>query len=272
MQQRFDVAIVGGGIVGLAHAWMAAARGLRVVLFERSPRAQGASIRNFGMVWPIGQPMGQAYATAYRSRLLWLALAEQAGVWVDACGSLHVAHRADELAVLEEYVALTHHSQTETRLWSADEVLRRTPAALPRGLLGGMWSPSELAVNPPQAIAQLPGWLARQHRVQCEFSTAITQLGDSRLVAADGRQWHAERIVICSGIDFQTLLPEVFQGSELRLCKLHMLRTVAQTANWRIGTHLASGLTLRHYAAFAACPSLAALQQRVREETPELDQ
>lgn len=63
-----DVLIVGGGIVGLAHALAYAKRGLKVVVFERNLQAVGASIRNFGMVWPIGQPEGNLYNRALKSR------------------------------------------------------------------------------------------------------------------------------------------------------------------------------------------------------------
>ncbi len=67
MQLRADVAIVGGGVLRLAHAYAAARRGHRVVVFERNPRAAGASARNFGMIWPIGQPSGEMHTMAMRT-------------------------------------------------------------------------------------------------------------------------------------------------------------------------------------------------------------
>ncbi len=148
MNTEFDVAIVGAGIVGLAHAWRAAERGLRVIVFERSSRACGASVRNFGMIWPIGQPSGQLQSLALRSRQLWLQLAERSGVWLDACGSLHLAHRPDELAVLEEYCDLAETSVDRPRMLTPEETLHRSTAANPEGLLGAMWSSTELCVNP----------------------------------------------------------------------------------------------------------------------------
>ena len=62
----------GRGFSGLAHAYQLARRGRRVIVFERNPRAIGASVRNFGMLWPIGQPLGPLRRLAMRSLQIWL--------------------------------------------------------------------------------------------------------------------------------------------------------------------------------------------------------
>lgn len=270
-ESTYDVAVVGAGIVGLAHAWMAARRGYRVALFDRSQWAHGASIRNFGMVWPIGQEPGAPAEIALRSRELWLELAEQSGLWINPCGSIHLAHRDDELPVLEEFCSLAEGSGLSVQLLSSQEVLAKSPAVNPSGLLGGLWSDTELCVNPRQAIAQTPGFLREALGVATHFNTLITSVTEGTLAASDGRTWKADRIVVCSGSDFQTLFPDVFASAGLKRCKLQMMRTDSQPDEWRIGPHLASGLTLRHYRSFAACPSLAVLQARIARESPELD-
>lgn len=265
------VGIVGAGIVGLAHAWMAAERGHRVRVFERSTQAQGASIRNFGMVWPIGQPPGALHQTALRSRARWLQAEEQAGVWVNRCGSLHVAQRDDEQAVLEEFAALAPGLGYESRWLTAAEVRALTPAADLPTLCGGLFSPTELGVNPGEALRGLAAWLAAAYHVEFRFQTAVVAAETGRLTLADGSRYECDRIVICSGSDFETLFPERLAAAGMKRCKLQMLRTVPQPAGFQLGPHLASGLTLRHYRNFEVCPSLPALCRRVAEETPELD-
>lgn len=266
------IAIVGAGIVGLAHAWAAAKQGHRVLVFERQPRAQGATVRNFGMIWPVGQPAGETLNVALRSRKMWLRLARDAGVWVNPCGSLHLAHREDEYQVLREFCAASAAGPRNCRLLTKEETLALSPAANPSGLLGSMHSPHELCVNPRNAAAQIATWLQKRYGVEFHWSTTITQVDETHLSAADGRYWPVARTLICSGSDFEALFPHVLADSGLKRCKLQMLRTHQQPHAWRLGPHIASGLTLRHYTSFQGCPTLAALRERVATETPELDQ
>jgi FAD dependent oxidoreductase TIGR03364 len=269
MKRQADVAVIGGGIVGLAFAWTAARAGRSVVLFERDRQAQGASVRNFGMVWPIGQSPGTAHARALRSRELWRELAGQAGIALDPVGSLHLAYQADELAVLEEFVERSSDLGFDCGLLTPEETLRRSPSVQPVGLLGALWSPTEACVDPRQAIATIPGWLAETHGVQLRYGSQVLSIEMPEVRCADGESWEVEQAVVCGGADFRTLFPEAFVGSGIRLCKLQMMRTKAQPNGWRLGPMLAGGLTLGHYSAFQVCPSLAALKRRFAETMPD---
>lgn len=271
-----QVAIVGAGILGLAHAWSASERGHQVTLFERDAAACGASIRNFGMIWPIGQPAGEMHDVALESRERWLRLAAEKATWVDRCGSIHLAHRADEWAVLEEFAAKSPELHVECKLLTAREVQDRTPAANPAGLVGGLFSSTELCVNPRAAIPRIAAWLTERFDARMLFGTVVRAVDASaagvELTTADGTKRRFDRAVVCGGVDCRRLFPDACAASGVRLCKLQMLKTCPQDGGWRIGPHLASGLTLRHYRNFEVCPSLPKLKQRIAGETPELDQ
>ncbi|MCI0389704.1 MAG: TIGR03364 family FAD-dependent oxidoreductase [Acidobacteria bacterium] len=271
MELQFDDAVVGAGITGLAHAYHLAMRGRRVIIFERSPLpagAVGASIRNFGMIWPVGQPAGEMYELARRSRELWLNVLQASGLWSEITGSLHLAYHDDEAAVLREFTIAAPKNGFDCQWLDPPQVLSKSPAVKPAELRGAMWSPIEVCVDPREVIAQLPAWLSREYKVRFAFGRAVTAYDNGRLMTGT-EQFVADNLYVCAGDDLQTLFPTVFHDSGLIRCKLQMMRTHPVGNGWRIGPMLAAGLTLAHYKAFQGCPSLPTLKKRLADEMPD---
>jgi glycine/D-amino acid oxidase-like deaminating enzyme len=93
--QLFDLAVVGGGVMGLAHAFIAAKAGKRVAVIERDARANGASIRNFGFITVTGQERGDSWRLARRTRDIWAEVADAANITVEQRGLLLTARSAE---------------------------------------------------------------------------------------------------------------------------------------------------------------------------------
>jgi FAD dependent oxidoreductase TIGR03364 len=264
---KYDDAVVGAGILGLAHAYHLARRGRRVVVFERSPEACGASVRNFGMIWPIGQPAGKRHEIALRSRAIWLEVLRAAQLWHDPVGSLHVAYHEDEAAVLREFVASGPAQGYSVELLSPSQALTKCPALRSEGLRCALWSPIEVCVDPRQVIGRLPAYLHGEWGVDFHFDHLVTGFENGQ-VRAQGRTFAADRLWVSAGDDLQTLYPDELARLGLVRCKLQMMRTQAYGNSFRLGVMLAAGLTLGHYPAFQQCSTLPALRERFRRELP----
>ena len=261
--------VVGSGIVGLATARALALRGFSVKVFERSGQAVGASIRNFGMVWPVGQPAGKLYERAIRSRDIWKAAAAAAGIWYDPVGSLHLAYHADEWQVLQELDAEYRREGRPVRLLDKAATLAISPAAVPQHLLGSLYSQDEVIVDPREAIAGLPAYFAASLDIAFFWNKCVTYISEQTVYVGNDEAHQADLVFICSGADFETLYPEQFTRFALTKCKLQMMRLVAQPDGWRIGPALCGGLSLIHYAGFKAAPSLQDLQKRYAAQMAE---
>ena len=268
--ESFDIAVIGGGVIGLAHAY-AAARQLgpsgKVVLIERNVYAQGASIRNFGMLWPVGQPIGYRRDIATQSRDIWHGLLKESGIWHQETGSLHVCYHDDEAEVVHEYLAAV---DDEIVKWvDGAECLKMSPCLVQTGLRGGLYSASELQVDPRVVIREIPGHLANAHGVTLMFGqTALGISDDGTITLASGETLKARHTFVCSGHDIRNLFPGALDAAGLVPCKLQMMRTEA-LPGFDLGPMLAAGLTLTHYESFSSCPTLPALKARYAKEWPE---
>jgi D-hydroxyproline dehydrogenase subunit beta len=267
---RYDDAVVGAGIVGLAHAYHLARRGRRVIVFERNARASSASVRNFGMLWPIGQPFGPLRRLADRSLQCWLEVLDASGIWHEQTGSLHLAYRDDEAQVLREFSRESLDRGEPVEVLGPADVASRAKAVVQDGLCLAIGSRREVCVDPREVVARLPEWLSHRYGVSFQFGRTITGV-DLPGVYSGQEKWSASRLWVCCGDELGLLFADTLQKTGLVRCKLQMMRSQPFGDSWRIGPMLAAGLTLRHYSSFRNCPTLPALKQRVAEESPWLD-
>lgn len=260
--KRYDLAVVGAGIVGLAHALAAARLGLSVVVVDRDHQANGASVRNFGFVTVTGQQRGECWHRARRSRDVWADLAPRAGIAVVHRGLSVVARRPEATAVLEAFLATemgegcTLHTPAAAR--------NAYPVFAPEACAGVLWSPHDLRVESREAIPLLATYLAASLGVTVLRGTAVTALTENGLATSAG-PIHAARTIVCPGEDFLTLLPERIERYALVKCKLQMLRAELPGSTLLPGAVM-TDLSLARYLGYAELPAAAPLLARLKRE------
>ncbi len=273
MPASYDLIIVGAGALGAFHAYFALRRGQRVLLLERDGRPRQATVRNFGQLVASGMAEGEWFEYGRAAQATYRAIQAEYDISVRATGSLYVASSAAELQVLAEkqarYAALDYPSQ----LLNPEECRRRLPALRADYCAGGLLFAQELTVEPDQLIHRLLAYC--QARWGLAYRPATPALGveataDGCVVAgAGGARYRAGRVLVCGGHDVRTLFPEVLAQSDLQLVKLQMLAT-APLPQVRLPGAVLTGLSIRRYPAFRACPSFAEL--RAEDVDPALRQ
>ncbi|NBB69873.1 MAG: TIGR03364 family FAD-dependent oxidoreductase [Alphaproteobacteria bacterium] len=270
MERSFDLAVVGAGIVGLAHALAAARKGLRVLVLDREAEAIGASVRNFGFVTVTGQAAGETWRRALRTRDVWDEVAPRAGIPIEQRGLVVAARRPEAMAVLEAFKA--GEMGADCALLTRAEATARVPALRAAALEGALWSPHERRVESRTAIPRLAGWLEAAMGVTIHRSTHVHAAGAGRLETSRGR-FTAERIVVCPGDERLALFPERFAALGIARVRLHMMKVMPAAPAPHLAAAVMSDLSLVRYLGWAALPAAAALARRLdREEAGKLAQ
>ena len=260
--------VVGAGILGLASAKALAEKGYKVKVIERSQFSLGASVRNFGMIWPVGQPDGSLYNRAVRTKEIWLDYLNTMQIPYNACGSLHLAYSDEEMNVVEDIARFFQSKNRPVSVINKAEVLANYNGVNENGLLGALRSEDETIIDPREGIKHLPTYLTNKFGVEFIWGTAVTSVTSNSVFA--GKTKHsADIICVCSGADFETLYPEQFKAQSIIKTKLQMMRFKHKDPNFKIGASVCGGLSLLHYKSFTASSALTKLRLKIEEEIPE---
>ncbi len=260
----YDVAIIGAGIVGLAHALAASRLGLRAVVIDRDEKAVGASIRNFGFVTVTGQQGETCWRRAMRSRDVWDEVAPQAGIAVIHSGLTLVARRPEAVPVLEAFCRT--EMGAACNMLTPEEARRGNPA-LTGEIAAALYSPHERRVESRDAIPRLAAWLGSAHGVTFMWNTAVRAVTTGRVEVLAGAI-RARYLVVCPGDDLAALFPDRLAHYGVRRAKLQMLRLRPHTP-FKLESAIMTDLSLIRYLGYAELPEAEPLRARLRAEQAE---
>ncbi len=266
--------MVGAGIVGLAHAALAAERGLSVLVIDRDHRAVGASIRNFGHCCITAQT-GDLYELAITARKHWLAFSDRAGFWAAESGAVVVARTATELRVLQELaerrepgqIVLLSAAETSARLGRVAAAEVSDPTEGP--FVGGAWLRDDLRVDPRTTVASLAAWLDSRPDTSVRWNTSAVGFaaGTERtaMVRTSRGEVEADHVFVCVGHDVDLLFPALAEGHKIERCSLQMA-AAAGPDGLDLDPAVLTATSMLRYGAFVEMPSAPELLAEVRAQ------
>ena len=139
-----------------------------------------------------------------------------------------MAYREDEYQVMKEYCDLSKFKNSSAELLSIKQIFNLSPYVLSKGLIGGLWSPTEMIVDPREAIKKITILLKNKYGVEFNFGTTVSSVEPNLVVTSDGNKINTKKTIVCSGADLN-IISSRYKKFHTTKSKLQMLRTISST-------------------------------------------
>ena len=260
---KYDLAIIGAGILGISHALHALNKGLKVALFERHQKAQSSTVRNFGQVVPSGMnTKWQLYGR--KSLEIYKNIQSKSDIGVKQNGSIYIASNEEEIQLIEELQAINKVNDYKSVLLTKEACIEKYPNLNHDYCKAGLFFPDELSVDPTIMIHRVLEYLKLNQNFSFFPNTLIKEIdstSDSCLIIDSlNNSYKASISIVCSGAEFEQLYFKEFYESDIELVKLQMLRLKPQS-EIKIPGNILTGLTIRRYESFYDCPSFKSIKE-----------
>jgi L-2-hydroxyglutarate oxidase LhgO len=196
-----DVAVIGGGIVGLAiaDALLASSSDLRVVVLDKEPSLGAhASGRNSGVLHAgfYYAPDSLKARLTRRGNILLHEFCEERQIPVRRCGKLVVAQDESELTALD--ALLVRAAANDVPVESVDETQVRELEPLARTVSRALWSPTTSVASPQQVVDGVAARF-RERGGEIAMRSEVTAARPGRVETPEGA-WDVGHVVNTAGL------------------------------------------------------------------------
>ncbi|MCF7956556.1 MAG: FAD-binding oxidoreductase [Phycisphaerae bacterium] len=199
MSEKYDVIIVGAGIIGASCAAECAASGLKVLVLDKGPIGGGTTATCMGHIVVLDDSEAQLALSSYSQRL-WNELAPSLPEQVEyvQCGTVWVAADDEEMSeVHRKHKVYTEHG-LESKILDSKALLKEEPH-LAETLAGGLLVKQDSVVYPPAATYHLLKESQKNGAVVMTPAEVKEILPEGAVVLTDGTKISGNAIVNACG-------------------------------------------------------------------------
>jgi|LauGreDrversion4_2_1035121.scaffolds.fasta_scaffold37131_3 FAD dependent oxidoreductase TIGR03364 len=266
--KKYDLIIIGGGVIGTFCAYHALRKKKSVLLIEKDEVPFEASFRNFGQAVPSGQSLNKWFDYGRKSLQIYKDLQALTDISVVKNGSWYLASDDQEMGLLEELGQLFNERDYTNRIYTSADCLKINPHIKSDYVKGGMFLPDEASLNPLVMVHRVRAYLIREMGLHFMPNTAVIDVekkrGIAKLVTSKNETIWSDHIIVANGRDTQFLLPEHYKEDELKISKLQMMRLAPQAKILK--SNILTGLTIRRYESFHSCPSYSKITATAHQQ------
>lgn len=204
--RKYDVIVVGGGVIGCSVAYYLSRRGQKVLLVEKKDHAQGSAGATDGVVSYHTKKPGKQMDLAVQSMKLFKSLSDdlQEDIeYEENCGGFQAAEDKDQWDMLCSIAQKQRESGVEVKMLRIDEARKIEPMLAP-DLYGILYAPSGAKVEP---IRLTMGFLHGAKRLGTTVINHTAMTGITKNCAGavtgvtveDGANYEADKVVIACG-------------------------------------------------------------------------
>ena len=271
MNTKYDLIVIGGGVLGTFHAYHALQKGLKVAIIEKDKLPVSATVRNFGQVVPSG--MDTKWQNYGRESLkIYSDIQSQFDISIRKNGSVYLASNDEEVQLIEELSIINKNNGYESLLLTKEQCLEKYSGLRNDYIKAGLFFPEEVTVEPRIMINRLLEFLIKNKGLAYFGNTKVVRcdslLNEVVVLTANGEIHKTSKVILCCGSEFKTLYPDVFAKSDLEVTKLQMLQTKPQ-ADYQLNGSILTGLSIRRYEAFYECPSFDGIKAKEASDSFE---
>jgi glycine/D-amino acid oxidase-like deaminating enzyme len=197
---QIDVAIVGGGIIGISTALALAKKGVRVAVFEKGTIAGEQSSRNWGWIRTVGRDPRELPLSVIANEM-WADIQARTDVGYRVTGLAYLAETDAEMKRHQAWIDSAKDSGAQGNLLGRDELARLIPASN-RPWIGALYSAADGVAEPmlaTAAIAKLAVQAGAMVFEQCAVRGMETSAGRTSAVITEHGVVKCASVVLAGG-------------------------------------------------------------------------